>query len=610
MGEEEIGDFLASISLKEGADKFEARKYQVNIARSILKKGNSLVIMPTALGKTFIVVLVVAKLVREMRDGKRPWKKFLFLAPTKPLAAQQARRMEELVDFGIGKGAAVGGINGKEGIATGRGMEKHGKEGAASGEGADEKYGKEKEATNHRMDEKNREEGAAPDHKMDEKNQPHNSKVVLLTGEMAPEKREEVWKDGGVICYVATPQTVEFDVLAGRLELNEFEVVVFDEAHRAVKEYSYSFVAREASKASALIIGLTASPSSRAEMIDEICANLGAKNIEIRDESDPDVRKYAHEIKMDWVFVDLPEELKVVRNGLRALLREVLEELKQLGVLGSIDYMTHKRELLSLRKRALEQLGSDPASYKVLSLHARAMNISHAIDLVEIEGVHSLLQFMREMEAREKQSKAVRNLLQDARWLELQLKCVELVERGVEHPKFEKLREVFEGGLGEGNKAIVFAHFRNTVRKIVGELGKIEGLVPVEFIGKSKEGMNQKTQQHVMQQFRDGKYNILVATSVGEEGLDVPDVGLVVFFEAVPSEIRLIQRRGRTGRVREGKVVVLLTKGSKDETLFWSSKRKEKKMREVVEGIRTRGLLSIEEQNEKILGNQARIFDY
>jgi Fanconi anemia group M protein len=70
----------------------------------------------------------------------------------------------------------------------------------------------------------------------------------------------------------------------------------------------------------------------------------------------------------------------------------------------------------------------------------------------------------------------------------------------------------------------------------------------------------------------------MVMTSVGEEGLDIPSVDLVVFFEPVPSAIRSIQRKGRTGRLAEGKVIVLATQGTRDEAYKWSSFRKEKNM--------------------------------
>lgn len=571
-----MASFLSELSLTLAADKLEAREYQINIAKSILRKGNTLVIMPTALGKTYVAIFVMAKIVGEILGGARERKKVLFLTPTKPLAFQQAKKISELVDFEgkKGEGKEIGKEAAQEALEV------------LSGENLLKIKPKKR------------------------KKEVEISKVMVMTGEMAPENRQALWKSEKVWCYAATPQTVEFDVLAGRMNLEDFCLVILDEAHRAVKEYSYSFVAREASKAGNLLIGLTASPSGKKEMIDEICINLQIQNIEIRGEADLDVRKYAHNIKMDWVFVDLPESLQKIKRQLLELLKEVLQELRSLGAMGSVELKAHKRELLEVRRRALQNLRSDPANYKVLSLQARAMNVSHAVDLIEIEGVHPLLQFMREMEGRHGQSKAIRGLLEDARWLRVQKECIDLVESGVEHPKFSKLREVVGKAAQHNERIIVFAHYRNTVAKIVEELGKVEGLKPVEFIGKSKGGMGQKEQQHVMQRFREGEFNVLVATSVAEEGLDIPEVGLVVFFEAVPSEIRLIQRRGRTGRIREGKVVVLITKGSKDEAMFWSSRSKERKMRQVVENMKTSGFMGVKEQDEVVLKGQNSLLDY
>lgn len=77
-----------------------------------------------------------------------------------------------------------------------------------------------------------------------------------------------------------------------------------------------------------------------------------------------------------------------------------------------------------------------------------------------------------------------------------------------------------------------------------------------------------------MQNFRDGLYQVLVATRVGEEGLDIAEVNQVIFYDNVPSSVRFIQRRGRTGRKDVGKLVVLIAKNTIDETYYWIGKRK------------------------------------
>ena len=59
------------------------------------------------------------------------------------------------------------------------------------------------------------------------------------------------------------------------------------------------------------------------------------------------------------------------------------------------------------------------------------------------------------------------------------------------------------------------------------------------------------------QKFRSGAFNVIVATSIGEEGLDIMEVDLVISFDANISPLRMIQRMGRTGRKHDGRVDIL-----------------------------------------------------
>jgi Fanconi anemia group M protein len=106
------------------------------------------------------------------------------------------------------------------------------------------------------------------------------------------------------------------------------------------------------------------------------------------------------------------------------------------------------------------------------------------------------------------------------------------------------------------------------------------------FVGQASKkddaGLSQKDQSELIEKFRSGSIQILVATSVAEEGLDIPAVDLVIFYEPIPSEIRFIQRKGRTGRARVGEAVVLMTKGTSDIASANTSKRKLDKMRRLL----------------------------
>ena len=98
-------------------------------------------------------------------------------------------------------------------------------------------------------------------------------------------------------------------------------------------------------------------------------------------------------------------------------------------------------------------------------------------------------------------------------------------------------------------------------------------------------GLTQEEQSSILRDFQSGTYNVLVATSIAEEGLDIPSVDFVIFYEPIPSEIRLIQRMGRTARKGFGKVEILIARGTADESHYWVSIARERKMRAVVASL-------------------------
>ncbi len=477
----------------------EPRPYQLNAAKAILENGNSLLVMPTAMGKTLVAVLVA----REMLSKG----KILFLAPTKPLAIQQARALEEL-----------------------------------------------------------------------------GEPVLVVTGETPPAKRAELYSGAKVLC--GTPQCIENDLLARRLDLKDFSLIVFDEAHRAIGSYAYSFIGKQAAKTKALVLGLTASPSSSKEKLREICGVLNVRHLEVRRRGDEDVKEFDKPVTVEREFVDLPKPFALLRRALTELLKESLDFLKNKGFLASADVeKAHKKNLLAARSVIMSRMPSTDA-FKALSELARAMNLVHAIDLLESQGVGALRSFLRDMEARPKKSKAVQRLLSDSRVREIAKACDDLSAAGVEHPKLKRLKDVVASETARNSSIMVFAHYRNSVDQILRELNSIAGVKAKALVGRSREGMTQKKQAQVLDEFRAKEFNVLVATRVGEEGLDVPAVDLVIFYEAVPSEIRLIQRRGRAGRVRAGRALMLVTRGTKDEGFYWIARQKERKMHAQLEELR------------------------
>ncbi len=419
-----------------------------------------------------------------------------------------------------------------------------------------------------------------------EKLQLPEGEIVTMTGEVSPERRAEWWRKARIV--VSTPQVVENDINSGAVWLRDFSLVVFDECHRAVGDYSYVHIAEiyTAEKGDGLVLGMTASPGSDLLAVEGICRMLGIRRIEARTEDDPDVEPYVQDVAVKWVEVQLPEALRRISRALRKMLARRVDALKRMDLLPE-DFGGTTRELLGAGRRISDELAAGHKSrgmFEALRIQSEAIKIAHGIDLAETQAAHALRQYVSKLqeEAGAKKSKASVSISQDEHFVEVVQMLEQLRE---EHPKMAKLRETVEQQLlrSPGSRIMVFTQYRDTADAVERMTSSIAGARPLKLVGQSakgsKKGLRQKEQIDVISRFAAGAANVLISTSVGEEGLDIASTDMVVFFEPVPSEIRTIQRKGRTGRLRAGKVVVLITKETKDEGYYYSSKRKERAMK-------------------------------
>jgi Fanconi anemia group M protein len=431
---------------------------------------------------------------------------------------------------------------------------------------------------------------------------------LVFTGETPPKKRGELWKESDII--VSTPQVVVNDLISARMKLDDFGLIIFDEAHRATGDYAYVFIAEKYHMARGLVLGMTASPGSEAKRILDVCQNLGIERVEIRSEFDPDVMPYVHDIKVRWIRVPVPAKFQEVIEMLKQVHQKYIKELKKFGFcrgnkpVSMKDLLKVQREI---RARISEGGGRQSAYYSAASAQAAAVKVNHALELVETQGIGAMKNYLdrlgKEAYSRgaSKASKSVMNQSNIKKVLVLADKI------DIEHPKIDFVIKEVEKQLKEkrNSNIIVFTHYRDTSMLVCDELGAHKGIKPVRFIGQASrgedKGLSQKKQVELIQNFKDGKYNVLVATSVAEEGLDIPSTDLVVFYEPVPSEIRTIQRRGRTGRKRAGKVVVLIAKHTRDEAYYWSSISKEKRMKRELHVLRTQLSSAIKVGEPKLL---------
>ncbi|WP_406660569.1 DEAD/DEAH box helicase [Methanolobus sp. ZRKC3] len=410
--------------------------------------------------------------------------------------------------------------------------------------------------------------------------------ILTFTGSINPSKRSDLWDRGKVI--VSTPQVIENDILTKRISLEDVTHITFDEAHRATGNYAYTYIAEKYFEAARnpLCLAITASPGSSDEKIAEVCQALHIEAIAVKTESDSDVAPHIHKKEIEWKSIELPTEMKEIRDLLQKVLDDRYKKLTECGYPIHKQKYVSKKDLLGLQQRLQGELRGNPESsvYSAISILAEILKVNHAIEIAETQGLDSLRMYMErlENEAYSKSgSKASKRLAED---LYMKQASHRLKNCDCEHPKVEYVKDIVLEQVENNpeSRVIVFANYRDTAEMITNTLDEIEQVRPVRFVGQASKykdkGLTQKQQVEIIEKFKAGEYNVLVATSVAEEGLDIPSTDLVLFYEPIPSEIRSIQRKGRTGRKHEGRVVVLVTKGTRDEGYYWSSQSREKKM--------------------------------
>ena len=383
--------------------------------------------------------------------------------------------------------------------------------------------------------------------------------------------------------------------LQKRINLEDVCHITFDEAHRAVGNYAYTFIAEKyfESAKNPHILGITASPGSSDEKISEVCQALHVENVAVKTENDRDVRPYVQEKEIEWLQVQLPSEMAEIRGYLEKILEDRLEVIRNLGFTAGGGKYVSKKDLLLLQKQLQGEIrvGGDPAIFSAMSVVAEMMKVNHAVEMVETQGLETLRKYLEKLDAEassKSASKAAKRLMDD---LYMRKALYRVKECEVEHPKIGLARKIVSEQLQENpdSRVIVFTNYRDTAEIVTNALSQAPGVISIRFVGQGSrykdKGLTQKQQVEILEKFREGEYNVLVATSVAEEGLDIPSTDLVLFYEPIPSEIRSIQRKGRTGRQHKGRVIVLVTKGTRDEAYYWSSKNKEKRMLNSMQGL-------------------------
>ncbi len=490
------------------SDIIEARAYQLEAADEALT-GSTMLVLPTAAGKTVIAWMVIA----ERLQSTTGWA--LVIAPTVALVEQHLRGLVPVL------------------------------------------------------------QGIEP---------------ISVTGKNPVAKRVDLWESSRVI--VATPQVVRNDIVRGSLDLTDCSLLVVDEAHHATGEHAMAQVGgMYLSQASnPLVFATTASPGSRKDLVREVCSRLDIERIHLRATDDPMLAEHLAGLELQEIRVTVPDEIRELAEPLVLWQRGIVDRQRRLGRYVMPGAISHAGLSNAMDRAQTAISRGESNAYQSVSQIATAMRLHHLINHLLSQGCAASREFLMRLSTGDRSTtKSTRGFLRDPRISGLIRSLEEMDEM---HSKVGAVRRLVRERLRRDSESrvIVFATFRDTVSALEIAIADLKDARPVRFVGQSSrggsEGLSAKQQVERLDEFRDGSANVLVATSVGEEGLDIPNADLVIFYEPVTSEIRTIQRRGRTGRHREGEVVVLIAEETRDEGAWAAAERREEYMRRAVHRVR------------------------
>ncbi|XP_037833713.1 Fanconi anemia group M protein isoform X3 [Kryptolebias marmoratus] len=508
---------------------YPVREYQLKMSEAALFQ-NTLVCLPTGLGKTFIASVVMYNFYRWYPSGK-----IVFMAPTKPLVAQQIEACYKVMGI-------------------------------------------------------------------------PQAHMAELTGSTAAKQRQEVWRSKRV--FFLTPQVMVNDLSRDTCPAEQVKCVVIDEAHKALGNHAYCQVIRLLSSQTLQfrILALSATPGGDTKSVQSVISNLLVSHIELRSEESPDIQAHSHQRTVEKVVVPPGETLSAYQTRYLQVLGKFMSRLAQNRVIGHKDLRTLSKYQLIL---ARDQFRKSPPPHiqgpqrgMLEGDFALCISLYHGYELLMQTGLRSLFFYVQGiMDGSREMSRTKNELQRTPTFMDLyhEMEAMFLKPPAgpdepfiYSHPKLEKLEEVVlqhfkvwaersantNGSEGVSTRVMIFSSFRESVQEIAAMLDRHAPLIRVMTFmgqasaGKGVKGFTQKEQLEVVHRFRQGGFNTLVSTCVGEEGLDIGEVDLIVCFDAQKNPIRLVQRMGRTGRKRQGRIVVILAEGREERTYNQSQSNK------------------------------------
>lgn len=436
--------------------------------------------------------------------------------------------------------------------------------------------------------------------------------LAAVTGETRPESRRLIWTRDVIF---STPQLMYNDLVRGYITVKNDDLIILDEAHKAIGNHSYVKVVKLLFSQNIYprILAMTASPGDKEKTL-AIIENLNIDALEIYTQEDPIISKYFHGYSVIPIFIDIDPlhsyMIKLVRNALDNYIERVNSIIGKYGI--SIDNRKLSYTYLTeIRDRIIEEYNSVIGEDELKSIKKIIYEIillERILTYIEIYTFKTTKRFLEEIfGSGKKLRKKGTTLYYNKDLREVFHLLSKATERMVLNKKTEKLLEIMKKA--NYRKALIFTSLKENALELRGLLQR-EGINAGILVGQTKGGenigMKQTQQLKTLDDFNKGVTRVLIATHVGEEGLDISEVDLVIFFDNPISAIRRIQRMGRTGRREKGQVIFLINRGTREEVKYYVGTRKYRKiiselkeLKKIIEESRRKSLdsfLSIKRQ--------------
>ncbi|XP_006879421.1 PREDICTED: interferon-induced helicase C domain-containing protein 1 [Elephantulus edwardii] len=407
------------------------------------------------------------------------------------------------------------------------------------------------------------------------------------------------------------------------VELSDFSLLIIDECHHTIKEAVYNNIMRryltqklknnihrkENKPVFPLpqILGLTASPgvggakkqAKAEEHILKICANLDSFTIKTVKENIDELRGHIKEPYKKFVIADVTRE-----DPFKEKLLEIMTKIQifcQMNLRSDFGTQPYEQWAIQMEKEAAREGNrKDRVCAEHLRKYNEALQINDTIRM--IDAFNHLETFytderqkkfgISEDDSDESGDSADEdgNKNEDKKKKPLKLDETDIFLIDLFFDNRKKLKNLAENPDHENEKlmqlrntimeqytrnegsarGIIFTKTRHSAFALsqwITENDKFAevGVKAHHLIGAGHSSefkpMTQNEQKEVISKFRTGKINLLIATTVAEEGLDIKECNIVIRYGLVTNEIAMVQARGRA-RADESTYILFAPCGS------------------------------------------------